>query len=106
MRETPPPGRTFEKDESGIAVIHVLSVGEAESKMFSSNEGLMDRLCSLRYVCSPSDVMTVLRQLQTFLLAQHSRGQAALQGYILRALLGLCQVRATSLVLGLQHYWL
>lgn len=37
--------------------------------------------------------MTVLRQLQTFLLSQHSRGQAALQDCILRALLGVCQVR-------------
>lgn len=37
--------------------------------------------------------MTVLRQLQTFLLTQHSRDQAALQDYILRALLGVCQVR-------------
>ncbi|CAM9107710.1 unnamed protein product, partial [Ectocarpus fasciculatus] len=40
---------------------------------------------------SPSDVMTVLRQLQTFLLAQHSRDEASLQEYILRALLGVCQ---------------
>ncbi|CAM9591597.1 unnamed protein product, partial [Scytosiphon promiscuus] len=39
----------------------------------------------------PSDVMTVLRQLQTFLLTQHSRNQAALQDFILRALLGVCQ---------------
>lgn len=45
---------------------------------------------------SPSDVMTVLRQLQTFLLTQHSRNQAALQDFILRALLGVCQVRKLS----------
>lgn len=45
---------------------------------------------------SPSDVMTVLRQLQTFLLVQHSRDEAALQDYILRALLGVCQVRVLS----------
>lgn len=48
--------------------------------------------------CSPSDVMTVLRQLQTFLLTQHSRDQTALQDYILRALLGVCQVCVFYLV--------
>lgn len=63
---------------------------------------LIDRSISVPLLypaCSPSDVMTVLRQLQTFLLAQHSRDQTALQGYILRALLGVCQVRVIDVLL-------
>lgn len=43
------------------------------------------------HVRSPSDVMTVLRQVQRFLLAHRGRGY--LQEYILRALLGVCKVR-------------
>lgn len=43
-------------------------------------------------MCSPSDVMTVLRQVQTFLLTQHSQGLADLTEYVLQALLGMCQV--------------
>lgn len=38
--------------------------------------------------------MAVLRQIQTFLLAQHSHGPIGLQECILRALLGVCQVSA------------
>ncbi|CAM9421397.1 unnamed protein product, partial [Sphacelaria rigidula] len=33
----------------------------------------------------PSDVMTVLRQVQSFLLAQHSQDPSGLQEYLLRA---------------------
>lgn len=39
--------------------------------------------------------MTVLRQVQTFLLAQHSQDPIGLQEYLLRALLGVCQVGRT-----------
>lgn len=36
--------------------------------------------------------MTVLRQVQSFLLAQHSQDPSGLQEYLLRALIGICEV--------------
>lgn len=45
--------------------------------------------------------MIVLRQVQTFLLAQHSQDPIGLQEYLLRALLGVCQVNRFVLMLRL-----
>lgn len=38
-------------------------------------------------------MMTVLRQIQTFLLTQHSQDSSGLQEHILRGLLGVCKVK-------------
>lgn len=95
MLEIPPPGKCSAEVCCWEFVFRATPPRHSMFCMRSaSNQSCVWCLLINAVFCSPSDVMTVLRQLQTFLLTQHSRDQTALQDYILRALLGVCQVSA------------